>query len=211
MEDFSTPGITKKTLARLLFQSGSKYFNEAVVAFAARDYPAGMQCSQSAIYDFKLASFNAWEQGLRLEETDVFLQRSELVLYTIKAHFGGKTAEDAAASALASGEHANSIFYAQEAISHYRRYHKMTIPFDAYVTFLRTQLLLDSRSQDETRWIHANFININDTEQDCARTTAFLHRVRSEMWLQGARELRMLLHRNGVVPLEASRRVDSFL
>ena len=214
MKEFSTAYDTKKTLARLTYHSGEKNYNQAVRAFLARDYSAAMQFMLVSVYDFKLGTFDAWDKGLSVVHQDEFLQRAKRFVYTIKAYIAGRTAEDAAKQALAAGEHGNATSYALEAIVHYKRYHNMTILFDDYMTWQRTQALLESGSQFQTRWIYNNFINIDDKSEDCIRTEAFLDRVRSEMWLRGATEFRMLLQRNDdvslQVPLNATQRLPTF-
>ena len=83
------------------------------------------------------------------------------------------------------------------------------------MTLQRKQVLLGSQSQDETRWIYNNLLNIDDELQDASRTEAFLDRVRSEIFLRGGTELRMLLQRHDPVrlqvPLNATQRLHTFL
>jgi hypothetical protein len=215
VKEFSTAYDTKKTLARLIYAKGEKNYNQAVSAFLAHHYNAAMQFLLVSIHDFKLGSFDAWDRGLSVVQQDEFLQRAKRFAYTIKAYVAGRTAEDEAKQALAAGKHGNAISYALEAIVHYKRYHNMTILFDDYMTWQRTQALLESGSQFQTRWIHDNFINIDDKLEDCVRTEAFLDRVRSEMFLRGGTELRMLLQRHDPVrlqvPLNATQRLPTFL
>jgi len=215
VKEFSTAYDTKKTLARLTYQKGERNYNQAIRSFMACDYSAAMQFLLQSIHDFKLGSFDAWDKGLSVAQHDKSLQRAKRFVYTIKAYLAGITAEEAAKKALVSGDHSNAISYALEAIVHYKRYHKMTLQFDGDMTLQRKQVLLGSQSQDETRWIHNNFLNIEDKLQDGARVEAFLDRVRSEMCVRGSTELRMLLQRHDPVrlhvPLNATQRLHTFL
>ena len=211
IEEFSTARSSEQTQARLLLQSAYTNYHRAILAFVAGDLNMAKQCLLVAIKDYKLNVFTNWENERPFETQDEYLQCAKRCLRMINVYLAGKTQEDAAKNALVAGDHGTAISCATAAIFYYEKYQEMTIQFDIDVTWHKKKLLGSSQSQQETDKINADFAKINNKELDSVRTTEFLKSVRSEMWLRGATELRMLLHRDKIVPLTGTLPLHKFV